>query len=215
MAIATQGNEMIPMLADIANDEIASLEQLAAIQTQNPPSNVYIPFAENTYDIDLNTRIINGPLTLGLQRDHKSLVIYFKVDRYYDYMDLSNTVCLVEYKTPNDEPGSAPHVFIVPYYDTYRYAQENKMIFPWVVGGAATLADGIIEYAVRFYKIGNVDGQTSLIYNLNTLPATSKVIGSMEVTNAIMNAEYDIPIEKYEELMAQLQDHQVYWTVLS
>jgi hypothetical protein len=69
----------------------------------NAPSNVFLPYAHNIYDIDLNTRTIRGPSVLSVQRDHKSEIIYFKVDRYFDYMDLSNTVCIIEYIVPGDK----------------------------------------------------------------------------------------------------------------
>jgi hypothetical protein len=100
----------------------------------------------------LNARTIHGPEFISVQRDHKSHVIYFKVDRYYDYMDLANTICIVEYIVPGDT-SRVPHIYIVPFFDTAKFIQEGKMIFPWNVGGAATMAEGTIEYAIRFYKI--------------------------------------------------------------
>jgi hypothetical protein len=137
---------------EIGNDEITTLDQLSNIQAKNPPSHVYLPYAHNIYDIDLNTRTIHGPSVLSVQRDHKSEIIYFKVNRYFDYMDLANTICIVEYIVPGDK-DRIPHIYIVPYYDTRKFMDEDKMIFPWAIGGAATSKSGVIEYAVRFYKI--------------------------------------------------------------
>ena len=36
-----------------------------------------------------------------------------------------------------------------------------------------------------------------LVYNLNTLPAKTVVKRSLEVNTELMNAEYDIPVERY------------------
>lgn len=201
------------VLSAIGTDEVTTLDQLSDIQAKNAPSNVYLPYAHNIYDIDLNSRTIHGPSTLSVQRDHKSEILYFKVDRYFDYMDLANTICLVEYITP-DDIQRIPHIYVVPYYDTRKFIKEDKMIFPWAVGGAATSQNGTLEYAIRFYKIEGAGKDAKLVYNLNTLPTTSQVLRGIESDGEIMKAEYDIPVEHYEELLAQLNNTKTYWTIL-
>lgn len=201
------------VLIDLASNEVQTLEQLHEIQSKNPPSVVYLPYAHNIYDIDLNTRTINGPSMLGTQRDHKAEIIYFKIDRYFDYMDLANTICLVEYVLPNDK-DRVPHIYVVPFYDTMKFVKEGKLLFPWAVGGAATSQEGTLEYAIRFFKVSDVDGKLELVYNLNTLPAKSKVEKSLEVSNEIMNAAYDIPVERYEALIYQLENSKTTWLLL-
>lgn len=202
------------VLKDIGTDEITTLDQLSNIQAKNPPSNVYLPYANNIYDIDLNTRTIHGPSILSVQRDHKAEVLYFKVDRYFDYMDLANTICIVEYITP-DDLQKIPNIYIVPYYDTRKFLNEGKMIFPWVIGGAATNKDGILEYAIRFYKVDDFEGKKILSYSLSTLPTTSQVLRSIESDGEIMKIHYDTAIApQYEVLIDQLQKNRTYWTIL-
>ena len=201
------------ILSAIATDEVDTLEQLYELQTQNAPSNVFLPFAHNIYDIDLSTRKINGPEFISARRDHKSEIIYFKIDRYFDYMDLSNTICVIEYIVPGDTKR-VPHIYIVPFYDTSKFISEGKMIFPWSVGGAATSKEGTIEYAIRFYRIDGEGENRKLVYNLNTLPAKSKILPSIEGDGEILKAEYDIPAEPYEELIHQVVNNRTYWTIL-
>lgn len=201
------------VLIDLASNEVQTLEQLHAIQSKNAPSIAYLPYADNIYDIDLNTRTIHGPAMLGAQRDHKAEIVYFRIDRYFDYMDLANTICLVEYVLPKDK-DRAPHIYIVPFFDTAKFMSEGKMLFPWVVGGAATSQEGTLEYAVRFYKVAEVEDKLELVYNLNTLPTTSKVQRSLEVNHEIMNAAYDIPVDKYEALIYQLENSKTTWQFL-
>ena len=74
------------------------LEQLHQIQSQNPPSIALLSNAEVIYDVDLSTRKIDSPKFLSVARDHKSETIYFRVDRFFDYMDLTNTICVVQYQ---------------------------------------------------------------------------------------------------------------------
>lgn len=201
------------ILSEIGIDEVTTLEQLYELQFKNAPSNVFLPFAHNTYDIDLSNRKINGPEILSISRDHQSEIIYFKVDRFYDYMDLATTICVIQYIIPRDEER-VPYIYVVPFYDTSKFASENKMIFPWVVGDAATQRSGDIEYAIRFFKIDGEGENLQLIYNLNTLPTKSKVLSNIEGNNEIMKAEYNKTVEKYENLIAQIVENKTYWTFL-
>lgn len=210
--MAELDKDLNQILNNIGADEITTLDQLSDIQAKNPPSNVYLPYAHNIYDIDLNTRTIYGPSVLSVQKDHKSEIIYFKVDRYFDYMDLANTICIVEYITPKSVDG-IPYIYIVPFYDTRRFIKENKMIFPWVVGGPATIEDGILEYAIRFYKIDEFEGNKILAYSLSTMPATSQVLRSIESDD--MNMHYDeIIVPQYANLIDQIQKSRTYWKFL-
>lgn len=201
------------ILAAIGTDEITTLEQLYNAQQQGAPSNVHLPYADNIYDVDLNTRTIHGPEFISVQRDHKSEVIYFKVDRFIDYMDLANTVCVIEYIIPGVE-DRIPYIYIVPFFDTTKFITEKKMIFPWVVGGPATQKGGTIEYAIRFFRTNGDGVNTTLAYSLSTLPTKSKILPSIEGDGEIMKAEYDIPVEAYESLIQQATDNRTYWTIL-
>lgn len=192
-----------------------SLDQLFQIQTQVPPSPIRnLPTSTNTYDIDLNTRSIQAPKILSVSRDHKSTVIYFCIDRYYDYMDLAETVCLVQY-IPYGHKG-APYTYVVPFFDILSYQDTGKMVFPWVVGGPATATEGTIQFAIRFYKVDtNEDGEVVLTYNLNTTPTTSRVLYGLEADDAAMKLAYDEPIAtQYENLISQLSSQTTKWTLL-
>lgn len=201
------------VLADIGTDEISTLDQLVDIQAKYAPSQVYLPFAHNIYEVNLNERQIYGPDVLSVQRDHKSEVLYFKLDRYFDYMDLTNTVCIVEYILPDDKER-IPHIYIVPYYDSTKFMKEDKILVPWAVGGAATSKNGILEYALRFFKVEGSGKDAKLVYNLNTLSTKTKVLRSLEADGAIMKAEYDIPLEHYEELIYQVKNNRTTWTFI-
>lgn len=187
------------------------VEDLYQIQTQAPPQISNLPYASDNriFNIDLNTRVINAPSVLSVSRDHKAGVIYFRTDRYYDYMDLAETICLVQYIIPGTKGKEAPYTYVVPFFDTQ--SEAGKIIFPWVIGGPATSAEGKIRYAVRFYRVQ--DGK--LVYNLNTVPATSKIEVGLEADVDTMKVEYDEPISsQYENLVSQLSNQRTYWTIL-
>ena len=179
-----------------------TLKDLYDIQFQNPPSNVRLPSANssNTYDIDLSTRTVSAPEFLSVEKDHKSTVIYFRVDKYFDFMDLSNTVCVIEYIPPN-VTKQVPYMYVVPFFDTTSQILENKILFPWVLGNQATSHNGTLKYAIRFFRLEeNAIAQPKLIYDLRTLPAESVILTGLEVNTEDMQKEYDnITSTMYED----------------
>lgn len=203
-------------LQELVVKQNVAMGNLYDIQFKNPPTNVALPGANanNTYDIDLTTRTIHAPAILSVERDHKSTVIYFKVDRYFEYMDLSNTICVVEYIIPQSNKR-VPYLYVVPFMDTMTYSLENKMVFPWVISGIAAQQDGIIEYDVRFYRLEAIsEDQSKIAYDLHTLPATSKILAGLDVKDEEVQYEYDFDASYKDVLAAQIADSITYWHTL-
>lgn len=157
-------------------------ENLLLIQDQNPPSlAVLLPSDEKIYQVDLNSRSVEAPAFLGVSEDHRSEIIYFVTDRYFEYKDLAETVCLIYYVNANKEQFFYP----VPFYDVTTCSTvdeetgvvKNKLLFPWLIDAVAMKKAGIIEFAINFYQI---DPDTKeILYNLSTLPAKSKVLNGL------------------------------------
>lgn len=185
------------------------------IQFRYPPSTVRLPGANknNTYKIDLNTRVIDGPSVLSVTKDHQSSVIYFEIDRYFNYMDLANTNCVVEYMVPGDN-SKVPYVYVVPFFDTAAKLAERKIIFPWAIGNPATQQDGVIEYAIRFFRLSDDRINPVLKYDLHTQSAKANIIAGLDVDNSEMKITYDIPASKQDALIQHLRDYQTYWHTL-
>lgn len=143
-----------------------------------------LPSDAQIYDIDLNSRKVNVPKILSVQYDHNAEIIYFRVPRYYQNMDLANTVCVVQYVNANKDAG----LYWVPWYDTSHYLRDPEdpeietptMLVPWAIGGLATAKPGIITFNVRFYRIDG-DGHTFL-YNMTTRPASGEILHGMQFT---------------------------------
>lgn len=180
----------------VSTDEY--FKYLAYIQSNNKPSIAVFRSTDKVYDIDLQTRQIETPEYLSVEHDHKSETVYFKVNRFYDYMDLSQTTCIVQYISADNKA----RIYVVPFFDVTSCADEDKMLIPWCIDGGATAKAGPIQYSVRFYKV-DAEGQ-QFLYNLNTRPAKSKVLYGMEVQE--MNPDYDISTTVYDEVMAILTD---------
>ena len=187
------------------------LSHLYIIQNQNPPSLVLFPETKRIYDIDLDTRMIDAPQFLSISNDHKAETIYFRVDRFRDYMDLSNTICVIQYVTPD---GKA-HVYPVPFYDVLTEKHNQKMILPWCIDGAATHLKGIVQYSIRFYRIEEKEEQYELVYNLNTQITRGEILHGMQVSE--LSKDFEISAEGYDYLLSLIQNinrEGVYWTIL-
>lgn len=148
-------------------------------ETGNVPSiAVLLPSDERIYDIDLDSKVIDAPEFLSVRHDHCAETIYFKVDRFFDSMDLADTACVIQYVNASGEG----RLYTVPFYDIETYHKENKMLIPWCIEGEATKTAGDVTYAFRFFKVAkDKDDKSYLIFNLNTMTATSEVLHGLNV----------------------------------
>lgn len=191
-------------------------EKLWLIQSKNPPRKAILPHAENRYEIDLKTRKINSPEFLSIQKDHRAESVYFIMPRYLDYMDLAETTGVIQYKLVDGTIGIYP----IPFYDITSentYGNE-KIIFPWLLSGEATALSGPIEYSIRFFKIEDLstteEKKFKFLYNLNTIPATSKILYGMDVQSEDLNGKFDVAPTIYDAVLAALdkmQKQDIYW----
>ena len=141
--------------------------------------------------------------------------LYFKCPRYFDNVDLSTTVGIVEYVNAKGEAFFYP----IPFYDTETFStynpetkeEEPYILFPWAVDGGATAAAGTLTFAIRFYKLS--EGGDKIIYNLNTIPSTTKVLQGLNSELDYRN--YDDTVGSYAETvlqyLKQASDIGVYW----
>lgn len=149
------------------------------IQSENPPGlAILLPTTEKIYKIDLNSKTIEAPEYLAIEKDHKAEVIYFQVNRFYDFFDLTQTVCVIQYINALGEFKAYP----VPYYDIDTLSkhdsengeQDDIILFPWIIDKEVTKVKGNIEFNIQFYLLN--DTGTRFIYSLNTLSANSKIL---------------------------------------
>lgn len=163
------------------------------IQSDNAPSlAVLLPTDEKIYEVDLNTRTAEAPEFLSVEKDHRAEVIYFKVNRFYDFYDLTQAVCVIQYVNALNEPRA----YVVPYYDIDTLSEDDMILFPWIIDKDATKAGGKIEFNIKFYKLS--DTGKHYLYNLSTIPSSSKILYGIEIDEE--------ELEKEEEYLASIKD---------
>lgn len=188
---------------------------LASIaNSYNPPTiRMRVPTDEPIYEIDLNTRSVSAPTFLGVEADHESEFVYFQINRFYDSMDLSTCIGLVQFRNAKNEE----YYYVIPYYDTDSI--EGKMVFAWDIQSPVTKYGGTVQFSFKFFRVNLTSGE--LLYELNTLVAKSKVlIGWANKNGAIHNyntisAEDIIVDNDFINKLAQLEQIQknlaIYW----
>jgi hypothetical protein len=183
---------------------------LHQIQSNNPPTLALIPNREKIYEINLNDRTVETPEFLSVEKDHASETVYFIVDRYYDYVDLSQMICAIHYV---NAAGQA-RIYPVPFYDVQTYSKDRKMLIPWNIGAGATAAAGTIKYSIRFYRLNELG--TAFEYNLNTLTMYSKILHGMDA-QALAPEDFTFSQDQFSLLVQMIEDisrQDLYWTDL-
>ena len=195
------------------------LDLLYKIQDENKPSlAILLPGEEHIYNIDMQTRKIEAPEFLSVETDHRSEVIYFRTGRYFDSIDLTNTIAIVQYVNAAGEG----RVYAVPYYDVDTLSDTNEILFPWEIDGEATKVAGDVQYSIRFFVLDSNKVDKKLIYNLSTLASTSKVLHGIKINPEELEANEDTSGKNYAatylaqilETAQQIANKDVYWIVL-
>lgn len=127
-----------------------------------------VPSDEKIYQINLNTRKVESPSFIGVNGDHSAEFIFFEMDRFYEMMDLADTIGIVLIRNANNEEFYQ----LIPYYDIY--SDKNKIIFPWTIQAPTTSKDGTVSFSFKFFKIDPTSQK--LVYELNTAIAKTKVL---------------------------------------
>lgn len=206
------------------DDLLFQIQQYKDEEGKSYPQLVHLlPSDNQIIDIDLSQRLIVAPHFLSVQYDHNAEVVYFKCDRYYDTMDLTNTVCLIQYKNAAHLNASQKTVrddglYWVPFYDIDHYEVDeeehlvnSKIIIPWAIGGLATMYPGKIDYVVRFYQLSN-DG-SGYIFNMSTQVAEGTILHGMDPIGEIKDFTIDTTeVERIYQAITTAQDNSTtYW----
>lgn len=193
------------------------LQNLTIINDANKPLiAALIPKSEPIYEIDLNTRTIKAPNFVAVEGDHNAETIYFKVDRYYDSWDLAHSACLIQYQNSGIKE-SLGSFYLIPYYDLITLKDEGKIILPWMISNSAAAVEGTVTFSFRFFELdlGDEEGNYKYIYCLNTKPASTKILNSINILGKADDSLIDIDPDAVTILNGRIQEIQnqmgVYW----
>lgn len=184
-------------------------QKLHIIYSQNPPSFAVLSTDEPVYDINTTTRTISVPEFLGVEKDHCAETIYFRIDRYVDYMDLTSTACMITYINADGETG----LYIPRFYDVFTESDQDKILIPWVLDQRVTKKEGEIIFTIKFFKTiveqipDQLQSQPIVNYELNLLPTKAKVLKGLTVDrDSIIEEEKTFAASWLEDIQTQITE---------
>lgn len=128
---------------------------------------------ESPLVINLDTRMITVPSAFAtcasVQNDQLAELVIFEVDRFFDFMDLSNTHIYVQWK--NNVAEGDTRITMVDFESV-----PGKILFAWPLTTEITEAAGTVKFSVRFFRINDAK---ELIYSLNTQEAAINIKPSL------------------------------------
>lgn len=177
------------------------------------PLYVRVPFSEDTFDINTETRTIKIPKDfstngVGVVGDHLAEFLWFKVDRFYDMVDLM--YCDINITWRNTAVGSSNSFSSSNTYDSAPYAKycDNEHVyFGWYITETASVSAGTIEFAIRFSKTAKIkedDPQEKTVFSLYTQPAKITIKSGLVLTSVpISDNKYD-DIVRYRPIFSEI-----------
>lgn len=174
-----------PDLVYYQSDDITSLDEyFSYIVELNKISKRYtiLPLDEEVFEIDANTRTITVPNSfknngISVQGDEVAEIVYFRINRFFDAMDLTLRDIYIEWKSAaKDENGKEITGVSVPWVIDAE-SDPGYIVFGWALSSKITQAAGTVTFAVRFYTF---DKEKELLeYSLSTLQQTATIKPSL------------------------------------
>lgn len=210
----TSANEYFSLLYKLQDQNSLSAWSLPDEDGNYAVPPLPIPKGEKPLFIDLNTRTIKDvPNFLSVEKDHRAETVFFKVDRYFDNVDLALTTCVIQYV--NAEKPAKQRIYAVPFCDIETEEvdgeKRNFIYLPWQIGNEATAAAGIIQFSVKFYIVDNDNKE--YIFSLNTQPAQSKILYGLEAKDDEHYNYYptDFKDQIFNAIANLSKSQEIYW----
>ena len=173
---------------------------------------IRIPADEKIYNINLNTREVEAPKTVGVATDGNAEIIWFKFDRYHDDLDLYNGACWVQYINANKQK----FFWYAPMQIKGEEHGKDSILIPWVISANVAAAAGTIEFNFQFFgTYTKENNETKFSYILNTSPAKTQVLKSLPDVNDRDDAVQQFALSELQKLEAKIdamdKDFYLYW----
>ena len=144
-----------------------------------------LPLDETPFDIDANSRNITVPANfkkngLSVQGDEIAETIFFRIDRFFDAMDLDTCDIYVQWQGVENIP------YVTPIVMKDVESQPGKILFAWPISSKLTKNSGSVKFSVRFIK---QDATGLIVYSFSTLTATAVINPALNFD--IFNAHED------------------------
>lgn len=183
--------------------------QVARENGKNLSNKFYrLPLEEPPFDVDMDARTITVPTEfkntgVGVKGDTNAEIIFFKVPRWFDSMDLSLTPCVVQWYNANNKKvkqGNSPVIFtdvyseeVVINAETQETESHDYALLGWVITDEMTEQSGSIEFALRFYTLDYSTDPATVSYSIATQKSSCAIKGTLDLD--VVGADLDTDLE--------------------
>ena len=193
------------------NEYFQHIEELSELaigdgRSGSDPYFLRLPIDEPFFEINANTRGITVPGELsqvGVVGDKLAEILFFKIDRYYDAVDLDTRHIYIEWELPDGTRGISRDFL----RDTQ--SEKDKIIFGWLIDDVLTAQIGTIRFAVRFVEWTDREDEASasakLLYSFSSLPATISVSNTLHYTLLEDDEELQYNTDMYETAISNMK----------
>lgn len=163
-----------------------------------------LPIDEDYFEIDANSRSISIPNSfrkngIAVEGDEIAEIVYFRVNRYFDFMDLNNADIFIQWETDLQSGVSKEWVRDIE-------SDPDYLIFGWPIDSRITAQAGTIKFQVRFIMWDDaINADRKITYNLSTLTTQVVVNPGLAVSASDLVAS-----EEYNEMIQnRLKDTEI------
>lgn len=132
-----------------------------------------LPKDEYIYNINLDERKIETPAFLSVESDIDGEIIWFKVNRFYDNIDLYSGACWIFYTNALGESCFYRPMLQIASSDV----GDDFLLVPWAISENVAKKNGDINFSIQFFKMS--EDNLRFLYVINTQPAKSKILTSL------------------------------------
>jgi hypothetical protein len=142
--------------------------------------------------IDANSRVITVPADfkkngIAVQGDEVAEIVYFKINRYFDFMDLNNAEIYIQWEQAS---SNSPKSGVSKEWVRDIESDPDYLIFGWPLDSSITEDAGPIQFSVRFIQWD--EKKESIVYSFSTLNAMATINPALDFDKSDLIAQEDI-----------------------
>lgn len=156
-----------------------------------------LPLNEPYFTIKANERLIQVPDEfkkhgISVQGDQVAEIVYFKIDRYFDFTDLNNADIYIQWQSINEPTNYGVSKEWVRDIES----EKDSLIFGWPLDSRITSVAGPIKFSVRFVlwktdSNGNIitNPKREIVYSFSTLDAQATINPALNYGDMELNID--------------------------
>lgn len=200
-----------PIEMNTLSEYFASLGTLKE-RLENPQEDMgqflALPIDEPMFHIDANTRTIDIPTEfarngVAVQGDNGAEILYFRINRYFDAIDLSTTSIVIQYELPDEKDpslqfGTSPALFKQIVSEKIEKKDDyinDYVIFGWELDKKITKNPGNVKFAIRFLLNNGAtdeEGKIQYTYSLSTLTTTVGINKALQLNESYLSPDTSV-----------------------